>query len=156
MRRRSVVALLALAAAGCAYSGGPAQDSITFNTGLAPDSVIRIADAYLVRSGFAAVRHTPRVLTTMPKETAAGADSDATTGHRFRHWMLRIDAGASVMQGGTDVRVAGYYLPDASPSATIVDSTAVTRAVPVSAANAKLFAQIDAIASKLKELTVTR
>ncbi len=145
----AVVATLLAVSTGCSMYRGLGQDNLSFNTHLSPDEVLRIAEGQLTRAGYVATRQNPNTVTTAAREIRSDTLLNSR-GTRMSYWIMRIDAGAAPLTSGTDVRIVGYAFPASQPAA---DSSIISRTMTITAANPKLWNEIQGVAEKLKDLT---
>ncbi|MGI9076722.1 MAG: hypothetical protein ACR2G6_05235 [Gemmatimonadaceae bacterium] len=113
-RARALPAILAgfgvVLLAACATLGGSASQRTSFRTRLPADSALRIAATQLQIHGYAIGVRGKDMISTEPR--AVPQDLRAARAKLpVRRWVLRVEA-ASATLGGTDVRVAGFLVPD--------------------------------------------
>ncbi len=145
----AVLATLLFVSTACTMYRGPGQDNLSFNTHLSPDEVLRIAENHLTRSGYVVTRQNANTLTTAAREIRSDTMMN-TRGVRMSYWIMRIDAGIAPLTSGTDVRIVGYAFPASSANA---DSSVISRTMTVTAANGKVWSEIQAVGDKLRDLT---
>lgn len=104
----SVLAIAVFSA--CATFRGSANEGASFRTKLAADSALRIAATQLQIHGYTIGVRGENMIMTDPR--AVPQDLRAARAKRpVRRWVLRVDA-SRVLLGGTDVRVAGFLVPE--------------------------------------------
>lgn len=137
---------LAILVAACGRFGGGGGQAVTHTVIVPPDTALSVAAATLTAEGWTVNRLVDGSIATAPRPVPASAQTVAAGGAE-QQWMLQVAARPLLRVRGTEVSVVGYVIPPAASRP--VDTTMVSRAVPITSFNAKLWPQVRATADRI-------
>ena len=145
MRLLALAAVLAVSA--CNFVGGgpdTGAQSVVINTNARPDSLFRVASAYLTANGFTTTQLADSTLVTTPQPVPERARTSST---QDQQWILQVKTEKAFLMGGSRLRVTGFIIPRAAN--TPADTTTVRQATPITNRNAVLFNEVQTVANAI-------
>ena len=140
---RRPLLFLTLMALACARFGQ--AGSATTTTVIVPaDSALRAARATLTAEGWTVNDLGNGRLATAPRPVPAAARTSAKTD---QNWMIQVVAERLNTLSGSRVIVAGYVIPDSASMP--VDSTTISRAIPVTSEHPVLWGEVRGLANRI-------
>lgn len=151
MRFSKVAAVLSLAAVSACASirGGSDGDDVTMNVSGNKASALEAARTQLVHHGYQVTSVGDQMLVTSPKPVPQYLREVSTARPQSQQWFLVVSTEQLRFFRGTRVRVAGYVLPQGAGTAKAVTNAKRLQqeAIPVTSKNAKLFREVEMVAS---------
>ena len=151
MRISKVGAILALVAvSACAtIRGSSNDDDVTMNVSGNRAKALDAARTQLVHHGYQVTAVGDQMVVTAPKAVPQYLREVSTARPQSQQWFLVVTAEQLRFFRGTRLRVAGYVLPPgAGTTKAVSDGKRLQQqAIPVTSKNAKLFREIEMVAS---------
>jgi hypothetical protein len=151
MRVFRVGAALALAAVSACASirGGDDGDDVTMNVSGNKAKALEAARTQLVHHGYTVTTVGDQMVVTTPKLVPQYLREVSTARPQQQQWFLVVTADQMRFFRGTKLRVAGYVLPPgAGTTKAVSDGKRLQQsAIPVTSKNAKLFREVQMVAS---------
>ena len=145
MRLLALAAVLALSACNFA-GGGPdgGSQSVVINVNARPDSLFKVANAYLNANGFTITQLADSTLVSSPQPVPERARTSST---QDQQWVLQVKSEKVFLMGGSKLRVTGFIIPRGA--VTPSDTTTVRQATPITSRNPVLFNEVQSVANAI-------
>jgi hypothetical protein len=151
MRVSSVAAAFALAAVSACASirGGENTDNVEMNLGGNKAKALDAAKTQLMHHGYQVTTVGDEMLVTAPRIVPTYLREVSTARPQTQQWFLVVTADQMRFFRGTRVRVSGYVLPKGAGTTTAVTNgkRLQQEAIPITSKNAKLFREVEMVAS---------